>query len=281
MERKSYKSREEFKAEKGKWNLDMEEAMHDYSKGPYVPSGRGSGMTMSEYGSVAPAFVEMDFNTNKWSAFDDRINKQFVETKTATTFNYGRIDAPTLEASKALTAAMQNFFVGKPITADFTLTDITANGVTDVKGSELAGFTVADVGWNITNNMYELKLIGGTKEAPMSKTVHLDGQYIRNTTLDAMLNTPENRMAGIVAQMDLHKSGEISTRKVKILGQDAHMIVESDGAGHPYIRYVDANWQNFTGDATILSQKHRQDSNGLKSIVNAYNKKSESYAVEF
>ncbi len=215
------------------------------------------------------------------SKFNDRINGQFSEIKTSTTFNYGRIDAPTLEQSKTLTAAIQNFFVGKPITADFNVTDITEEGVTDVSGAKLAGFKVVDVGWNMTNNIYELKIMGGTADAPISKTVHLNGKYIRNSTLDQMLNTPENRMAGVIAQMDMHSKGAVSTRDVKILGNDAHMIVESDGSGHPYIRYVDANWQNFSGDAAPLSQKHRQDSNGLKSIVNAYNKKSESYAVEF
>jgi hypothetical protein len=219
------------------------------------------------------------------SKFNDRINGQFREIKTATTFNYGRIDAPTLEASKNLTAAIQNFFVNKPITADFTLTDITKEGATTINGSELAGFTVADVGWNMTNNIYELKLVGGTKDAPISKTVHLDGQYIRNSTLDKMLNTPENRVAGMVAQLDMHKKGEISTREVTILGEGgrmpAYMVVESDGAGHPYIRYVDQNWQNFGGNSAILSQKHRLDSQDLKDIVNYYDNNTESYAIEF
>ena len=219
------------------------------------------------------------------NSFADKINGQFKEIKTATTFNYGRIDAPTLEQSKTLTAAIQNFFVNKPITADFTLTDITEEGVTTITGAQLAGFTVADVGWNMTNNIYELKLVGGTKDAPVSKTVHLDGQYIRNTTLDKMLNTPENRMAGLVAQLDMHKKGEVSTREVTILGENgrmpAHMVVESDGAGHPYIRYVDQNWQNFGGNSAILSQKHRLDSQDLKDIVNYYDNNTESYAIEF
>ncbi len=217
--------------------------------------------------------------------FDDRINSQFKEIKTSTTFNYGRIDAPTLEQSKNLTAAIQNFFVNKPITADFTLTDITEEGATTITGAQLAGFTVADVGWNMTNNIYELKLVGGTKEAPLSKTVHLDGEYIRNSTLDKMLNTPENRVAGIVAQLDMHKKGEVSTREVTILGENgrmpAYMVVESDGAGHPYIRYVDKNWQNFGGNSAILSQKHRLDSQDLKDIVNYYDNNTESYAIEF
>jgi hypothetical protein len=280
---KGYSSHEEFKKSSGYLDLqqNLEESIQDYSKGPYRPSTGASGMTMSEYGSVAPAFVNMDFNTNKWSAFDDRINSQFRETKTATTFNYGRIDAPTLEQSKNLTTAIKNFFVNQPISADFNVVDITENGATDVSGANLAGFTVTDVGWNMNNNIYELKLKGGTTDAPVTKTVHLDGKYIRNSTLDQMLNTPENRMAGVISQMDLHKKGEVSTRPVKILGMDGHMVVESDGAGQPYIRYVDKNWQNFQGPAAILSQKHRQDSQGLKDIVNHYDVASESYAVEF
>lgn len=215
------------------------------------------------------------------SKLEGKVNTQFREIKTSTTFNYGAIDAPTTEQSKTITAALKNFFVNKPISADFNVIDITEDGATTVSGANLAGFEIVDVGWNITNNIYELKLKGGTSDAPISKTVHLDGKYVRNSTLDQMLNTPENKMAGIVAEMDMHRSGEISTRPVKILGRDAYMVVESDGAGHPYIRYVDQNWQNFSGDAAVLSQKHRQDSQGLKSIVNAYNKQSESYAVEF
>jgi hypothetical protein len=219
---------------------------------------------------------------NKYNeSFRDKINSQFKEIKTSNTFNYGAIDAPTLQESKNLTAAMQNFFIGKPITADFNVVDISENGATDVKGSELAGFKVVDVGWNRVHNIYELKLMGGKDDAPISKTVHLDGKYLRNSTLDNLLNTPENRMAGVIAEMDMHQAGAVSSRPVKILGMDAHMVIESDGAGKPYIRYVDNNWQNFTGDAAVLSQKHRQDSNALRSIVNAYNKQSESYAVEF
>jgi hypothetical protein len=61
----------------------------------------------------------------------------------------------------------------------------------------------------------------------------------------------------------------------------AYMVVESDGAGHPYIRYVDQNWQNFGGSSAILSQKHRLDSQDLKDIVNYYDNNTESYAIEF
>jgi hypothetical protein len=247
-----------------------------FSKSAGVRAGRVN------YNAVT---LEQDLLTLLSGKFNDRINGQFKEIKTGTTFNYGRIDAPTLEQSKNLTAAIQNFFVNKPITADFSLTDITEEGVTTITGAQLAGFTVADVGWNMTNNIYELKLVGGTEAAPLTKTVHLDGQYIRNSTLDKMLNTPENRMAGLVAQLDMHKKGEVSTREVTILGENgrmpAHMVVESDGAGHPYIRYVDQNWQNFGGNSAILSQKHRLDSQDLKDIVNYYDNNTESYAIEF
>ena len=168
-----------------------------------------------------PSELTNPLNVILKNKLEGKVNTQFKEIKTATTFNYGRIDAPTLEASKNLTAAIQNFFVNKPITADFTLTDITKEGATTISGHELAGFTVADVGWNMTNNIYELKLVGGTKDAPINKTVHLDGQYIRNSTLDKMLNTPENRVAGIVAQLDMHKRGEVSTREVKKILSEA------------------------------------------------------------
>ena len=247
-----------------------------FSKSAGVRAGRVN------YNAVT---LDQDLPSLLSGKFTNKINSQFKEIKTGTTFNYGRIDAPTLEQSKNLTAAIQNFFVNKPITADFTLTDITEEGVTTITGAQLAGFTVADVGWNMTNNIYELKLVGGTEAAPLTKTVHLDGQYIRNSTLDKMLNTPENRMAGLVAQLDMHKKGEVSTREVTILGENgrmpAHMVVESDGAGHPYIRYVDQNWQNFGGNSAILSQKHRLDSQDLKDIVNYYDNNTESYAIEF
>jgi len=254
---------------------------YDSKKVGFIGS-TGAGAGNIDYSATA---VPQDLASILTGKFNDKINSQFREIKTATTFNYGRIDAPTLEASKNLTAAIQNFFVNKPITADFTLTDITKEGATTISGSELAGFTVADVGWNMTNNIYELKLVGGTKDAPISKTVHLDGEYIRNSTLDKMLNTPENRVAGIVAQLDMHKKGEVSTREVTILGENgrmpAYMVVESDGAGHPYIRYVDKNWQNFGGNSAILSQKHRLDSQDLKDIVNYYDNNTGSYAIEF
>jgi hypothetical protein len=238
----------------------------------------GAGAGSIDY-SATP--IPQDLASILSRSFKEKINSQFKEIKTSNTFNYGAIDAPTLQESKNLTAAMHNFFLNKPITADFNVVDISENGATDVKGSELAGFKVVDVGWNRVHNIYELKLMGGSETAPISKTVHLDGKYLRNSTLDNLLNTPENRMAGVVAEMDMHTPGATSSRPVKIVGENAHMIIESDGAGNPYIRYVDANWNNFTGDKAVLSQKHRQDSNALRSIVNAYNRKSESYAVEF
>jgi len=37
----------------------------------------------------------------------------------------------------------------------------------------------------------------------------------------------------------------------------------------PYIRFVDNNWQNFTGGAEILSKKHKKDSKDFTQIVNA------------
>jgi hypothetical protein len=215
--------------------------------------------------------------------FDDKINTQFKEIKTATTFNYGGINAPTLQESKNLTAAIKNFFVGKPITADFNVVDISEDGVTDIKGSELAGFKVVDVGWNQTNNIYELKLMGGTETAPISKTVHLDGKYIRNTTLDNLLNTPQNRLAGTVAEMDMHQAGAQATRPVKVFQHDGHMIVESDGAGHPYIRFVDANWQEFKnadGSSMEISKKHRLDSNAMHYVLDLYNTDN-SPAIQF
>jgi len=57
------------------------------------------------------------------------------------------------------------------------------------------------------------------------------------TTLDVMLNAPSNRMAKVINDMDLRKSGEISTRKVKLNipggeAKDGWMVVESDGAGN-------------------------------------------------
>lgn len=208
------------------------------------------------------------------NSFEDKINSQFSEIKTSASFAYGAIPAPTTEQSMKLTEAMKNFFINKPITADFTVADITKEGVTTVSGKDLAGFKVVDVGWNQENNIYELKLMGGTNDAPVSKTVHLDGKYIRNSTLDVMLNAPSNRMAKVINDMDLRKSGEISTRKVKLNipggeAKDGWMVVESDGAGNPYIRFVDNNWQNFTGGAEILSKKHKKDSKDFTQIVNA------------
>lgn len=210
---------------------------------------------------------------NLKNKFEDKINSQFSEIKTSASFAYGAIPAPTTEQSIKLTEAMKNFFINKPITADFTVADITKEGVTTVSGKDLAGFKVVDVGWNQENNIYELKLMGGTNDAPVSKTVHLDGKYIRNSTLDVMLNAPSNRMAKVVNDMDLRKSGEISTRKVKLNipggeAKDGWMVVESDGAGNPYIRFVDNNWQNFTGKAEILSKKHKKDSKDFTQIVN-------------
>ena len=214
---------------------------------------------------------------NLRNKYEDKINSQFSEIKTSASFAYGAIPASSVEESIKLTEALKNYFVNKPITADFTLADITEEGVTTVKGSDLAGFTVADVGWNQENNIYELKLSGGTKDAPISKTVHLDGKYIKNSSIDTMLNAPSNRMAKVINDMDLRQTGEISTRRIKLNHPkqgplDAWMIVESDGAGNPYIRFVDNNWQDFLdeeGKRNDLSKKHKKDSDVFIGLINA------------
>ncbi len=243
-------------------------------------TGPSTAFTTSELGtrpSFEAAGLSMNIANVLSRKFTDKIDSQFSEIKTSASFAYGAIPAPTTEQSIKLTEAMKNFFINKPITADFTVADITKEGVTTVSGKDLAGFKVVDVGWNQENNIYELKLMGGTNDAPVSKTVHLDGKYIRNSTLDVMINSPSNRMAKVINDMDLRKSGEISTRKVKINMPDkevldAWMIVESDGAGNPYIRFVDNNWQDFLDEdkkRTSLSQKHKKDSEVFIGLVNA------------
>lgn len=215
--------------------------------------------------------VQRDLNMILSDKFKDQIDQQFTEIKTSATFSYGAIPATSREESIKLTEAMKNFFIGKPITADFQVADLSGDKVETTYGRDLAGFKVVDVGWNANENIYELKLLGGTNDAPISKTVHLDGKYIRNTSLDKVLNSPETRLANTVSKMDLRKKGEVSTRKVKIKQLDGYMVVESDGAGNPYIRFVDQNFQNFTDEKTgsinLLSQKHKLNSQDMIDII--------------
>lgn len=216
-----YASHEEFRAKNG-WTsgLDIAESMHDYSKGPYVPSAT-SGMTFSEYGAVAPAFVDI---TPTWSKFSPKINKAIAESKVSVPFEYGAIPTTDVQTGIRIRKAIDGYFLGKPLAANDLFTEVTEDGVESKAGSEFADFEVGQVGWSSTRNIYEIQL-NKKGDKSQTKTIHMDGRTLRSPDLDVLTNNPETRFAGAVHEsLTGLSAGESTRRMLQVTFKDGNEI---------------------------------------------------------
>ena len=206
-----------------------------------------------------------------------KMSQQFAAEKTSKPFNYGTIEAADSYQGAALRKNIDNFFVGKPLPEYFQVTDVTEDDdVVPLAGNDesLKGFEVASVGWNKVDNIYELNLVN--KEDGVSKTVHMDGNMLKGTTIDAMLNAPEVKFAGVITDMSTGLGvGEKTHRTVSLATgansqMDVLMEVSYKGQGEAFIRFLDTNGNPFAdkdGKVIPLSQKNVMTSQTIKDLL--------------
>lgn len=212
----TYASHDEYVAKHGIMaGLDIAESMHDYSTGPY--SASSSGLTFSEYGSLAPGFVNI---TPTWNKFTKQINEKIAETKVSVPFEYGAIPTTDVQSGIRIRKAIDSYFLGKPLAANDIFTEVTENGVETKPGSDYADFEVGQVGWSSTRNMYEIQLNKKGDKA-QTKTIHMDGRSLRNSDLDILTSNPEVRFSGAVHESLTGLSpGESTRRLLQVTFQD-------------------------------------------------------------
>lgn len=206
-----------------------------------------------------------------------KMSQQFAAEKTSKPFNYGTIDAADSYQGAALRKQIDNFFVGKPLPEYFQVTDVTEDEeAVPLAGSseELKGFKVVSVGWNKIDNIYEINL--ANEDDKLTKTVHMDGNMIKGTTIDQMLNSPDVRFAGVITDMSTGlQAGEKSHRTVSLAtGANSQMNVLMEvsykGQGESFIRFLDTNGNPFVdkeGKAIPLSQKNVMTSQTIKDLL--------------
>lgn len=211
---------------------------------------------------------------DSWSK---KMSEQFAAEKTSKPFNYGTIDAADSYQGAALRKQIDNFFVGKPLPEYFQVTDVTDDEeAVPLAGNseELKGFEVVSVGWNKIDNIYEINLT--KKDDGLTKTVHMDGNMIKGTTIDQMLNSPDVRFAGVITDMSTGlQVGEKTHRTVSLAtGANSQMNVLMEvsykGQGESFIRFLDTNGNPFVdkeGKVIPLSQKNVMTSQTIKDLL--------------
>ena len=212
---------------------------------------------------------------DSWSK---KMAEQFAAEKTSKPFNYGTIEAADSYQGAALRKSIDTFFVGKPLPEYFQVTDVTEDDVVPLAGNDatLSGFKVASVGWNRIDNIYELNLVKEDAGTSAVKTVHLDGNMLKGTTIDAMLNSPDTKFAGIITDMSIGLQAGDKTHRTVNLATGANsqmpilMEVSYKSEGESFIRFLDTNGNPFkdaNGNAVALSQKNVMTSQTIKDLL--------------
>lgn len=208
-----------------------------------------------------------------------KMSQQFAAEKTSKPFNYGTIEAADSYQGAALRKNIDNFFVGKPLPEYFQVTDVTEDDVIPLAGNDetLSGFKVASVGWNKIDNMYELNLVKEDSGSSEVRTVHLDGNMLKGTTIDAMLNSPETKFAGIITDMSIGLQPGDKTHRTVNLATGANsqmeilMEVSYKSEQESFIRFLDTNGNPFvdksSGKVVELSQKNVMTSQTVKDLL--------------
>ena len=206
----TYASHEEFVAKHGMLSgLDIAESMHDYSKGPYDASASSSGLTMSDYGPIAPGFTDI---VPTWDKFSKKINKSISESKVSIPFEYGSIPTSDPRTGILIRKAIDGYFLGKPLAAADIFTEVTEDGVETKPGSDYSDYEVGQVGWSGTRNIYEIQL-NKKGDKTQTKTIHMDGRTLSNPEINSLTGAPEARFASAVQESLTGLSAGESTRR--------------------------------------------------------------------
>jgi hypothetical protein len=172
-----------------------------YGPSPTYNAGAGSSLTMGtsnlQYGSSGESIMgrfrdNLDINNNA--------NEALKEIKVSSVFNYGTIQAGTPKESIALTKALDDLLVGKPINSVTmpTAYDLTA-GTKVSDTSILANYTVKDYGFDEKTNTFELLLENKESLTQPFKKIHVSGEYLSaNIPLLNKVTEPTSQLGAVI-----------------------------------------------------------------------------------
>lgn len=257
-----------------KRSLDMD--IHfDVTDEPYkpskvaVPALGGSGVGVA---TTTTAINPFDAFTEN---FKEDINYNFSQIKESNLFNYGKIDVGNPKATVAFTKAIDDFFLNKPLAEDQVVLDVTKDGIQEISGKDLKGYTVIDRGWNQTNNLWELQLKNDKGDV---KTVHYEGRNITSPVIQNILGQNDVKFSKVASSMNSRITGEkgITTREIGLLDNtgtytNTKIILSSEilsnGDQVFSVRGVDGKPLTDSQGNVFLDKKYRMTDKEFKDLI--------------
>lgn len=247
---------------------------------PGTVGGAGEGA-----GRGGAALAGIETPTNKIGTINDAlsafssgtaINYNFTQVKESALFNYGKLDLGDPKLNVAMTKAIDEYFLNKPLGEDQYVMDVTDKGVQQISGKNLQGYKVIDRGWDRINNVWELKL--ENSETKDVKTVHYDGNNITSPIFQQLMGQQDVKFARIAGAMNSRVPGEkgITTREIKLLDKtgdyNTTLILESEltGSGEQLfsIKTPDGKMVVDPG-LNLTGKKYSINNENLKYFLNA------------
>ncbi len=196
--------------------------------------GEGAGRGGAALAGIETPRTRVGTINDALSAFNSgtSINYNFTQVKESALFNYGKLDLGDPKLNVAMTKAIDEYFLNKPLGEDQYVMDVTDKGVQQLSGKELQGYKVIDRGWDRINNVWELKL--ENSETKDVKTVHYDGNNITSPIFQQLMGQQDVKFARIAGAMNSRVPGEkgITTREIRLLdktgGYNTTLILESE-----------------------------------------------------
>jgi hypothetical protein len=257
-----------------KRSLDMD--IHfDVTDEPYKPSK----VAVPSLGGAGLGATTATIAINPFDAFTENfkedINYNFSQLKESNLFNYGKIDVGDPKATTAFTKAVDDFFLNKPLAEDQTVLDVTKDGVQEISGKDLKGYTVIDRGWNKNNNLWELQLKNDKGEV---KTVHYEGRNITSPVIQSILSQNDVKFSKIASSMNSRVTGEkgITTREIGLLDStgtytNTKIILSSEilsnGDQVFSVRGVDGKPLTDSQGNVFLDKKYRMTDKEFKDLI--------------
>jgi hypothetical protein len=217
--------------------------------------------------------------------FYNGLNEGLKDVKVASIFNYGTIQARTPEESVALTNALDEYLIGKPI--DPVALSGAYNPETAEKygDEDLSGYVVTKYGFDNKRNIWRMHVKG---EDGDFKVVDVGGQFLTaNLPVLGILSDPEVQM-GTVVMREAPRGGNIDRPEVyarpiviersvtdpvtnmsSMVEVPAIMNIMSVGDGSPKVSFSDQSGNPiFVGSNGDSSTKYRSvDDPEVKQII--------------
>jgi hypothetical protein len=237
-----YNSHEEYVQAKGRFSLNLSEAMHDYSTGPYIDKAT----IAPNLGGGSGAFTVPTPSAGMLSALDSKINAKYLEMKESRLYSE-RIQTGDIDLDLETSKQVKDFFVGRPITEnEMVMLDGKPMSGTDLAATGM-NYKVDKAFWNVETNTYELDLVG--KDGAV-KTVTMDGRRLQGTGLAQAMSRPAVRLGAAVMAQNSNVAGtERFLRDITINGVEAQIRIKSNGDATPYISFEKKDGTPLSVDA--------------------------------